>query len=47
MYVLTIALSKYTFILTLKLIIIRENVDSKQAKTSIDWPTISATIPSL
>ncbi len=29
MYVLTIALSKYTFILTLKLIISRENVDSK------------------
>ncbi len=32
MYVLTTALSKYTFILTLKLIISRENVDSKQAK---------------
>ncbi len=32
MYVLTIALSNYTFILTLKLIISRENVDSKQAK---------------
>ncbi len=35
MYVFTIALSKYTFILTLKLIISRENVDSIQAKTSI------------
>ncbi len=34
MYVLTIALSKYTFILTLKLIISRENVDSKQAKNN-------------
>ncbi len=32
MYVLMYALSKYTFILTLKLIISRENVDSKQAK---------------
>ncbi len=32
MYVLTIALSKYTFILRLKLIISGENVDSKQAK---------------
>ncbi len=32
MYVLTVALSKYTVILTLKLIIGRENVDSKQAK---------------
>ncbi len=32
MYVLTVALSKYTFILTLKLIISRENVDSKHAK---------------
>ncbi len=32
MYVVTIALSKYTFILTLKLIISRENIDSKQAK---------------
>ncbi len=33
MYVLTAALSKYTLILTLKLIIISgENVDSKQAK---------------
>ncbi len=32
MYVLTVALSKYTIILTLKLIISRENVDSKQAK---------------
>ncbi len=32
MYVLTIVLSKYTFIVTLKLIISRENGDSKQAK---------------
>ncbi len=32
MYVLTVALSKYTFSLTLKLIISRENVESKQAK---------------
>ncbi len=32
MYVLTVALSKYTFSLTLKLIITRENVDSKHAK---------------
>ncbi len=32
MYVLTVALSKYTFILTLKLIISSENVDSKYAK---------------
>ncbi len=32
MYVLTIALSKYAFILTLKLIISKENIDSKQAK---------------
>ncbi len=32
MYVLTVALSKYTFILTLKLIISGENVDKKQAK---------------
>ncbi len=34
MYVLTVALSKYTFILTLKLIISRENVDSKQGQKS-------------
>ncbi len=33
MFVLTVALSKYTFILTLKLIISRENVDSKHVKT--------------
>ncbi len=32
MYVLTVALSKYTFILTLKLINGRENGDSKEAK---------------
>ncbi len=32
MYVLTVALSKHTFILTLNLIISRENVDSKHAK---------------
>ncbi len=32
MYVLTIALSKYIYFLTLNLIISRENVDSKQAK---------------
>ncbi len=32
MYVLTIALSKYTFIFTFKLIISRENIDSKQVK---------------
>ncbi len=32
MYVLIVALSKYTFILTLKLIISRENVDLKDAK---------------
>ncbi len=32
MYVLTIALSENTFILTLNLIISRENIDSKQAK---------------
>ncbi len=32
MYVLTIALSKYTFISTLKLIISSENIDSKHAK---------------
>ncbi len=32
MYVLTVALSKYTFILTLRLIISRENVDLKHAK---------------
>ncbi len=35
MYVLTVALSKYTFIvLTLKLIVSRENVDSQHAKIS-------------
>ncbi len=32
MYVLTVAISKYTFILTLNLIISGENVDTKQAK---------------
>ncbi len=32
MYVLTVALSKHTFILTLKLINSGENVDSKHAK---------------
>ncbi len=32
MYVLTIALSKYIFILTLKLISSSENVNPKQAK---------------
>ncbi len=32
MYVLTVALSKYTFILILKLIISGENINSKQAK---------------
>ncbi len=32
MYVLAIALSKYIFILTWKLIISGENVESKQAK---------------
>ncbi len=32
MYDLIIARSKYIFILTLKLIMSRENVDSKQAK---------------
>ncbi len=32
MYVLTVAISKYAFILTLKLIINRENVDAKHAK---------------
>ncbi len=32
MYILTVDLSKYTFILTLKIIIGRESVDSKHAK---------------
>ncbi len=32
MYVLMVAISKYTFILTLKVIISRENVDLKRAK---------------
>ncbi len=35
MYVLTIALSKYIFILTLKLIISGENVDSHAMLTGI------------
>ncbi len=34
MYVLTVALSKYTFILTLKLIISRENVNWKKCQKS-------------
>ncbi len=39
MYVLTIALSKYTFILTLKLIISRKNVELNRPPMSVfDMP---------